>query len=89
MHRDQKETAGTIINQRIQEIRLRFEPQELYKQQHMANKLKSKLLKKYVTTDSKMKRSVKGLDILKSIISNGFPKKLLFTTVFISLKEGG
>ena len=41
----------------------------------MANKLKSKLLKKYVTIDAKMKRSMKGLDILKSIISNGFPKK--------------
>lgn len=74
LHRDQKETAGTSINQLIQEYIL-WATKELYQTATYGQQTEIQITKKYVTIDAKMKRSVKGLDILKSIISNGFPKK--------------
>lgn len=54
----------------------------------MANQTEIQIPEKYVIVIAKMKRSVIGLHIVKSIISNGIPLKSPFTTVFTNLKEG-
>lgn len=67
MHKDRRGFGRTVYRCN----RPLFEPRELYKQQHMADRIETQIPEKHVTVLAKMERSVMELHVLKSIISNG------------------